>query len=231
MKSASDVDYEKYVMSIFIGFTGYIICSLLASVALFAFQTLFYISDEGVRFLSSSAAKFLLAFWIVLTVIKYEKNNLATLGFRKERLGYYIRHTIIVVVIITITFFALFALCSLLNIPSGVGFVTAITLVKLPSFWIFIASSAVAEEILFRAFLLDRLILLAKNKFNFVLIISLIYGLLHYSLWGWSGVIAFSAWGFMLALYYVYVEKNIIPLIIAHLISDAIIFMGISIIF
>lgn len=87
---------------------------------------------------------------------------------------------------------------------------------------VFIVSSF-GEEIVYRAFLINRLSELGSNhtyvRILAVLISSVIFGLAHYS-WGLMGIIQTSFMGLALGCSYVYLKRKIWVLIIAHAYMD-----------
>jgi membrane protease YdiL (CAAX protease family) len=89
---------------------------------------------------------------------------------------------------------------------------------------VFIVSSF-GEEIVYRAFLINRISELGTNakttRILAVLISSVIFGLAHYS-WGPMGIIQTTFMGLALGFSYVYLKKRIWVLIIAHVYTDTI---------
>jgi len=85
--------------------------------------------------------------------------------------------------------------------------------------------SSFGEEIVYRAFLINRISELGANtkttRILAVLISSIIFGLAHYS-WGPMGIIQTTFMGLALGCSYVYLKKRIWVLIIAHVYMDTI---------
>ena len=85
--------------------------------------------------------------------------------------------------------------------------------------------SSFGEEIVYRAFLINRISeLTSKSKSNLViavLISSIIFGLAHYN-WGLMGMIQTTFMGLALGFSYIYLKKRIWVLIIAHAYMDTI---------
>ena len=85
--------------------------------------------------------------------------------------------------------------------------------------------SSFGEEIVYRAFLINRISELGTNtkttRILAVLISSVIFGLAHYS-WGPMGIIQTTFMGLTLGFSYVYLKKRIWVLIIAHAYMDTI---------
>jgi membrane protease YdiL (CAAX protease family) len=85
--------------------------------------------------------------------------------------------------------------------------------------------SSFGEEVVYRAFLINRISeLTSKRKSNLiiaVLISSIIFGLAHYS-WGLVGIIQTTFMGLALGFSYLYLKRKIWVLIIAHAYMDTI---------
>lgn len=89
---------------------------------------------------------------------------------------------------------------------------------------VFIVSSF-GEEVIYRAFLMNRIGELGNNKkwawFLAVLLSSIIFGLVHAS-WGWMGMVQTAFMGLSLALFYLFLGRKLWINIIAHVYMDAI---------
>lgn len=85
--------------------------------------------------------------------------------------------------------------------------------------------SSFGEEIVYRAFLINRISELGidskTTKVIAVLLSSIIFGLVHYS-WGLMGVIQTAFMGLVLGCSYVYLKRKIWVLIIAHAYMDTV---------
>lgn len=85
--------------------------------------------------------------------------------------------------------------------------------------------SSFGEEVLYRAFLINRISALGSNtktaRIIAALISSLIFGLAHYS-WGPMGIVQTSFMGFALGCSYLYLRRKIWVLIMAHAYMDTI---------
>ncbi|MEM7381274.1 MAG: CPBP family intramembrane glutamic endopeptidase [Bacteroidota bacterium] len=90
--------------------------------------------------------------------------------------------------------------------------------------------SSFGEELVYRAFLMDRLGRLFKNlrlqKLLSVLISALIFGLAHYT-WGVIGVFQTTLMGIALAIFYLALGRRLIILIMAHAYMDTLLFLSI----
>lgn len=89
---------------------------------------------------------------------------------------------------------------------------------------VFVVSSF-GEEVIYRAFLINRISELGLHgkwgKFLAVVIAAIIFGLAHYS-WGAMGIVQTSFMGLALGICYVYFKKGLWPLILAHAYMDTI---------
>ena len=208
-------------LSLLVGIFGFFLLSLIIE----SLETsIFGVGNSDIHFLMIGTEKFLLVLWIIATVLFIERNDLKSLGLAREDARLILTHSLGLFLIITTTFFVIFIPGLILSGDIGPGFATTKVLITLPTFWFFILASAISEEIFFRAFLIMRFAWIAETKAVSLLGISLIYGILHYSLWGSVGAFSFGVWGFIIGFYYVYVRENVVITSIAHLISDITIF-------
>lgn len=220
------VFYERYAMSFLLVISGYFAMSIISSLIVSLFHGASDIAN--IQFLVVGIGKFILSLWIILVVFFYEKQSLGTIGLEKDNIVKLLIHGLFLFIIITVTFFAIFELGILLSLDVGIGFYNAPLYVNSNYFWLFILASAISEELFFRGFMITRLTFLFKYKNFVILFVSFLYGLLHYSLWGFVGALAFGVWGTLIAVYFVYVKQNIFVVSVAHLLSDIFIFIIIS---
>ena len=85
--------------------------------------------------------------------------------------------------------------------------------------------SSFGEEFVYRAFIVTRLQELGLStkwgRMLTILISALIFGLAHYS-WGPMGIVQTTFMGIVLAIFYLKLNKNIWPLVLAHAYLDTI---------
>jgi len=88
--------------------------------------------------------------------------------------------------------------------------------------------SSFGEEVIYRAFLINRISELGLNnktgKIIAVIISALVFGLAHYS-WGIMGIVQTGFMGLVLGFCYIYLKKRIWILIIAHAYMDTILML------
>ncbi len=88
--------------------------------------------------------------------------------------------------------------------------------------------SSFGEEVIYRAFLINRISELGlrdkKGKILTVLISAIIFGLAHYS-WGLMGIVQTGCMGLVLGTSYVYLKKRIWVLIFAHAYMDTVLML------
>jgi membrane protease YdiL (CAAX protease family) len=86
------------------------------------------------------------------------------------------------------------------------------------------------EEVIYRAFLINRISELGLNtktgKIITVIISAIIFGLAHYS-WGLMGIVQTTFMGLALGFSYIYLKKRIWVLIFAHAYMDTILMLQI----
>ena len=90
--------------------------------------------------------------------------------------------------------------------------------------------SSIGEEVIYRAFLINRITELGldskKGKIIAVIISAILFGLAHYT-WGIMGVVQTGFMGLALGLCYIYLKKRIWVLIFAHAFMDTILMLQI----
>lgn len=88
--------------------------------------------------------------------------------------------------------------------------------------------SSFGEEVIYRAFLINRISELGlrdkKGTIITVLISAIIFGLVHYN-WGLMGIVQTMGMGLVLGISYIYLKKKIWVLIIAHAYMDTILIL------
>jgi CAAX protease family protein len=94
-------------------------------------------------------------------------------------------------------------------------------------FGVYIVASF-GEEVIYRAFLINRISELGLNskvgKIIVVIISAIVFGLVHYS-WGLMGIVQTSFMGLALGFCYVHLKKRIWVLILAHVYMDTILML------
>lgn len=221
-KNRNAVKDKPIVASFMIGLFGFFMISLLVD----SIASLFFPGGNiDVHFLVIGSEKFLLVLWIIATVLLVEHNNLKSLGIAYTDVKTLLVHSIVLFCIITVAFFVIFIPGLIFSGDIGPGFSTTKSLISSPFFWFFILASAISEEIFFRAFLIMRLAWVSETKSVALLAVSLVYGILHYSLWGSVGALSFGVWGFIIGFYYAYVREDVVVTSIVHLFSDITIFL------
>lgn len=83
--------------------------------------------------------------------------------------------------------------------------------------------SSFGEEVVYRAFLIDRISAMTRNtRFSVVTTVflsSVFFAFAHYE-WGWLGIIQTGMMGLVLAIFYIKLKKRLWILIIAHAYMD-----------
>ena len=173
---------------------------------------------------------------LVFTGVKLRSESLSQFGlsFKKFNLKFALKtflQSIIVFVLATGAFIlASIIMANITGIPetidmSGYNYIKGnFGMLTLSLISVYIVSSF-GEEIVYRAFLINRISeLTSKRKSNLiiaVLISSIIFGLAHYS-WGLMGIIQTTFMGLALGFSYLYLKRKIWVLIIAHAYMDTI---------
>jgi membrane protease YdiL (CAAX protease family) len=100
-------------------------------------------------------------------------------------------------------------------------------LLATPLWWRLISTvrAAVAEEVLFRGYALERLVDLTASLRIAALISWLVFTVEHVGPWGWGHLLIAGFGGLTLTLLYVW-RRNLWANIIAHFIADAVVLLG-----
>ena len=225
MKKEHTTNQDKpFGLSLLVGLFGFFLIPTIVSY--FEVSLLSSGNDNfSMHFLSLALEKFALVFWIIITVLFIEHNDFISLGFVRSTIQNILYHALVLFIVITITFFLVFLPGLFISGDIGPGFATTKTLITSVTFWFFILASAISEEIFFRAFLIMRLTWISEVKSVSLLAVSLIYGILHYSLWGSVGALSFGVWGFIIGFYYAYIKQDVIVTSSVHFASDVVIFL------
>ena len=90
--------------------------------------------------------------------------------------------------------------------------------------------SSFAEEVIYRAFVINRLIEMTKtfkySKHLAVLLGAVFFGLIHYE-WGAMGMVQTGFMGLAMGISYLVLKKRLWVLIIAHMYMDTLLFVQI----
>ena len=176
---------------------------------------------------------------LVFTGIKLRGEGLHHFGFSFKKItwkiGYKAFFQSVLVFILAVTGFiiASIIMANIIGIPepsdmSSYDYLKDnIGMLILTLFGVYIVASF-GEEVIYRAFLINRISELGLNSKvgrNIVVIISaIVFGLVHYS-WGLMGIVQTSFMGLALGFSYVYLKKRIWVLILAHAYMDTILML------
>jgi len=90
--------------------------------------------------------------------------------------------------------------------------------------------SSFAEEVIYRAFLINRIVEIIQSfkysKIIAVLLSSIFFGLIHYE-WGAMGMVQTGFMGLAMGISYIVLKKGLWTLIIAHIYMDTLLFVQI----
>ncbi|MGB5326382.1 MAG: CPBP family intramembrane glutamic endopeptidase, partial [Pseudomonadales bacterium] len=91
--------------------------------------------------------------------------------------------------------------------------------------------SAVGEEVIYRGFLITRLLELGNsNRRSFsactIVFSAVVFGLIHFG-WGLMGIVQTTCMGLVLAAAYLLLQRNLWPLILAHGYMDTVLLVQI----
>lgn len=189
---------------------------------------LVHANEFGERFLHLTALQsrdlfwWLLLFVTLLYVVLVERRSLKLIGFRRPTWK-----TLVFGIGAAIVLFASEPLIAVamvhfhLNPQAGSG--AAHTLTSQPYWYkmLLVTRAALAEEVVFRGYAIERLEELTGSKTVAVLVSTVVFVLAHLAYWGWAPLIGVSAAGLLLALLYVW-RRDLIANMIAHFVIDAV---------
>jgi uncharacterized protein len=117
--------------------------------------------------------------------------------------------------------FGPFAYWLVANLQLGSFDTTFVKLSPLPTWYLVITVLVVAsaEELLYRAYAVERLAMMSGSRGTAGAISVLAFGLAHVPLWGWGPALTMFVSGAMMTLVYLW-RRDIVALIIAHVATD-----------
>lgn len=165
--------------------------------------------------------------WVVVIlwyVRKIEHRPLSSIGLRKPGLGNIAIGVAAGIAILAITGAMYYVLLPLLHLNDEIANTSNFhALVATPIWWRLISCirGAVAEEVMFRGYAMERIEELSSSRTAAVLISGAVFTLAHVGSWGWSHVLTVAAGALALSLLYLW-RRNLWVNIIAHFIVDAV---------
>jgi membrane protease YdiL (CAAX protease family) len=177
---------------------------------------------------------------IVFIGIKLRGEGLLHFGFDfkkitlKEGFKMFIQSIIVFILVLAAFVIGSIIMANITGIPEASSDMSGYNYLKdnlgmlvLTLFGVYIVSSF-GEEVIYRAFLINRISELGltnKSGRIFVLVISaLVFGLVHYS-WGLIGIVQTGFMGLALGISYLYLKKRIWVLILTHIYMDTILML------
>ncbi len=169
----------------------------------------------------------------ITTYLLYQRgDSLRTIGIRSGSRSFWIR-TLIRSILVFVVSTALFLLGGGIALNIGLGLEQAdmsgfnylhgnLGLLLLTLLAVYVTSS-LGEEIIYRGFLISRLLVIFDGikylKLVAIVLSGLIFGMVHYS-WGLAGIIQTTFMGWALAYFYLRFDKNLWVTIFAHMYMD-----------
>jgi len=161
---------------------------------------------------------------ILLYTRKIERRPLSSIGFRMPGIGN-IALAVCAGLLITAVLGAMyFVVLPALHLNDSMASTTnANALMATPFWWRFISTvrAAVAEEVLFRGYAMERIEELSGSRTVAVVVSCAIFTAAHVSSWGWSHELFVAVGGLAFSLLYLW-RRNLWVNIIAHFIVDAV---------
>ena len=210
-----------------------ILFNIIITVALLFLVSYFLIFQNALNLNSTTIVFFQgVGKWITLTISfilvrQIEKNDYLTLEEKKYNLFFYFKNIILFFIILMIAnilagktslFFFFFHESEKLSILT--------TTFKTNKYLLLFTAitAGIVEEIIFRGYILIRLLVLTKSKFLSVFSSTFLFLLMHLSYGNFISVITSTIFGILSSIYYLKFS-NIKLLIFAHIIWDMIAFM------
>ncbi len=156
---------------------------------------------------------------VLLYVLKVERRPLSSIGFRKPTLkdiGIGVLAGVVVIAMLGFIYFVVFPLLHLGDVHKFDP------LLATPFWWRLISTvrAAVAEEVLFRGYAIERLEESTGSRTIAGVVSCAIFALDHVSSWGWDHLVIAGAGGIAFTLIYLW-RRNLWITILAHFIVDA----------
>ena len=161
---------------------------------------------------------------ILLYVRKIERRPLSSIGFRTPGMRNIALGICAGLLITTALGVMYLVVLPLLHLNDEVASsANAGKLMATPLWWRFISTirAAVAEEILFRGYAIERIEVLSGSRIAAVMVSCAIFIFAHVSSWGWSHELIVAVGGLAFSLLYLW-RRNLWVNIIAHFIVDAV---------
>lgn len=169
-----------------------------------------------------------IAFWFVAAILygystAIEKNNFLLWVEEWKTIFFYIKSILILLAVIMVL---LTMIAITRNVLMGNKDVSTTNKTGSPGILLFVFSAitaGVCEELIFRGYLLPRMLLLVKNKWLAIVISALLFGLAHYRNADWLYILFPFIIGLVFSYYY-YRYRSLTTLIISHIIIDLVLF-------
>jgi membrane protease YdiL (CAAX protease family) len=153
---------------------------------------------------------------VLVIVVFLERSSLASIGIRKLS-G---RDALAGAIFGVLELVPLVALPPLLHRFGVSGIAIRVQDTPLLLEWASILSAAVAEEVIFRGYLIERLSRLIKSVSGAAVLSCLLFALWHIPLWGYSGMIAAGVTGIIDTSLYLW-RRNLPACMLSHFLTDA----------
>jgi len=162
--------------------------------------------------------------WVLIAVVLgyvllVERQPLSSLGFKKpswKTFVFAVPVAILVVAIIMVSYAVVFPA---LGLKANGGAMTKIMATPLWYRFLLVTRAAVAEEIIYRAYPIERVSGLTGSRAAGVAFSTAAFTLAHLSYWGWAQLIPVAAGGLVFALFYLW-RRDVVSNMIAHFLAD-----------
>ncbi|MDQ2859407.1 MAG: CPBP family intramembrane metalloprotease [Pseudomonadota bacterium] len=156
---------------------------------------------------------------VLAYVLAIERRPLSSLGIKTptwKTFVYAVPVGILVVAIILVSYTAIFPA---LGLKVNAGAMAKIMATPLWHRFLLVTRAAVAEEIIFRAYPIERVTGLTGSRAAGVAFSVAAFTLAHLSYWGWAQLIPVAGGGLVFALFYLW-RRDVVSNMIAHFIAD-----------
>jgi membrane protease YdiL (CAAX protease family) len=160
---------------------------------------------------------------MLLYVRKVERRPLSSIGFRNPGIGNTLIGVAAGVAVLAVFGAMYFVVLPALHLGDAVATTaTGNALLAAPWWWRFISTvrAAIAEEVLFRGYAMQRIEELSGSRAVALLLSLVVFTIDHVTYWGWSHELIVATGGLAFSLLYLW-RRNLWVNIIAHFIVDA----------
>jgi uncharacterized protein len=188
----------------------------------------FHGNDLGHRFLGMTALQSRDLFWwsllalLLLYIALVERRPFSSIGIRRPRIRTLVAGLAFAAVLIFVVGYISNAIIVAFELDTTAGSEAAQAIDSTPVWYrvLLIARGSIAEEVVFRGYLIERVRELTGSRVLAVFASVALFSLAHLHYWGWVPLIFVSLAGIVAALQYLWL-RDLVGNIITHYVTDA----------